>query len=318
MSDADANGPRLRALDGLPLHSRVAILAPSVVRFLWRIDKTKRSRQALVMFGNFRVRRVLGVALSGLCLLIDAACSSSGGGTASMGSGGMTTTRGGSSGANSAAGATSGGAGNIGGSAAVSSGAGGAIAGGTNVGGSALGGNAGAGGSPSGGSAGSGGAVATCTPGTGTTDIDGDTVLDNHTCLTWQKTIHATGQNWLAENQYCDDLTQGGFSDWRMPTLEELASWPIHGPDGGNIMTSPRYVGPTWTDEQKNGDFHLCMRTFYQAGCGWQGSQNVYGTVCVRGQGTNLTAFDKVCDNTCTTHLTAYGCTGADCFVPWQ
>lgn len=274
-----------------------------------------------MMIGNFRFPLVQGLGFSALCLLIDAACSGSGGGATierpTIGSGGMTTTSSGSSGANTAAGAASV-AGNVGGSAVAGSGAGGAVAGGTNAGGSAPGGNAGASGSPGGSSAGSGGVVAICTSGTGTTDIDADTVFDNHTCLTWQKTIHATGESWVAEAQYCDDLAQGGFDDWRMPTLEELASWPLKGPDGGNIMTAPRYVGANWTDEQKNGDFHVCMRTFYQAGCGWQGSQNVYGTVCVRGQGQNLTSFDKVCDNTCTTHLAAYGCAGPDCFVPWQ
>jgi hypothetical protein len=272
------------------------------------------------MLGNFPFRLAKSFALSALCSLIGAACSSSGSGTpqrtSSGGSGGAETTGGGgSSGALAAGGAMSGSAGST---TAASAGASGAGAGSASSGGSPSGGSGGVAGVSNGGSGGIGGGASSCTPGTGTTDIDGDTVLDNHTCLTWQKTIHATGQAWTAENQYCQDLTQAGFDDWRMPTLEEIATWPIAGPDGGNVMTAQRYVGAGWTDEQKNGDFHLCMRTFYQAGCGWQGSQNVYGTVCVRGQGANLTSFDHVCDNTCTMHLAAYGCMGADCFVPWQ
>jgi hypothetical protein len=271
------------------------------------------------MFDSLRLRLAPGFGLSALCLLVGVACGNAGGsGTtqriSSGGSGGTAT--GGGSGTPATGGSTA--SGGVAGSATATGGAGGNGMGGAAAGGASgapgAGGATGVSGTSNGGSAG----AVSCTPGTGTTDIDGDTVLDNHTCLTWQKTVHATALMWADENQYCQDLTQGGFDDWRMPTLEEISTWPIKGPDGGNIMTAPRYVGADWTDEQKNTQFHVCMRTFYLAGCGWQGPENVYGTVCVRGQAANLTSFDSVCDNTCTMHLAAYGCTGADCFVPWQ
>jgi hypothetical protein len=162
-----------------------------------------------------------------------------------------------------------------------------------------------------------------CVTGTGTTDIDPDTVLDNKTCLMWQKTNHTAGDNWSQANQYCDMLVQAGFDDWRMPTWEELYTWPIPGPSGGNLLTAPRYVGATWTDMQKATDFHVCMRTFYGAeGCGWQGYANTYGTVCVRGVGKNLPSLGQSC-MTCAQHLAADGCQPGvngqtDCFVPWN
>jgi len=165
--------------------------------------------------------------------------------------------------------------------------------------------------------------TAECTPGVGTTDIDGDTVRDNKTCLVWQKTVHATGMLWPEENHYCDTLIQAGYDDWRMPTWEELYTWPIAGPSGGSLLTAPRYVGSNWTDMQKNTDYHVCMRTFYgQEGCGWQGYANTYGTVCVRGVGTGLPSLGQSCSG-CAQHLSAYGCQpGAngqsECFVPWN
>ena len=48
------------------------------------------------------------------------------------------------------------------------------------------------------------------------------TVFDNRNGLEWQQTIPATGYTWANAKSYCEDLTYGGYSDWRLPTPKEL------------------------------------------------------------------------------------------------
>lgn len=50
------------------------------------------------------------------------------------------------------------------------------------------------------------------------------TVTDNVTQLVWQQSDSGQSHNWTDANAYCEDLTLGGLSDWRLPTLQELAS----------------------------------------------------------------------------------------------
>ena len=58
------------------------------------------------------------------------------------------------------------------------------------------------------------------------TDLGNGAVLDNVTCLTWQKT--ESPADTITNNQaYCDALntsSSAGYTDWRMPTRVEIAS----------------------------------------------------------------------------------------------
>ena len=49
-------------------------------------------------------------------------------------------------------------------------------------------------------------------------------VTDNYTKLSWQQTFSASRMAWSAGPDYCTSQTTGGFSDWRVPTLNELTS----------------------------------------------------------------------------------------------
>ncbi len=62
---------------------------------------------------------------------------------------------------------------------------------------------------------------------------NGDTVTDTRTGLIWeQKTDYATPDlrdknltyNWQQALEYCNDLNLGGHTDWRLPSIKELAS----------------------------------------------------------------------------------------------
>ena len=66
-------------------------------------------------------------------------------------------------------------------------------------------------------------------------------VTDDNTGLEWQRTTPATYSGctggdpvgstcqWQEAIDYCDGLTYGGYSDWRLPTRKELATLPDYG-----------------------------------------------------------------------------------------
>jgi hypothetical protein len=53
---------------------------------------------------------------------------------------------------------------------------------------------------------------------------DETTILDNNTGLMWQKTPSSEGLSWEEAETYCENLTLGGYDDWRMPSCKELFS----------------------------------------------------------------------------------------------
>jgi hypothetical protein len=57
------------------------------------------------------------------------------------------------------------------------------------------------------------------------TVLSDDDVRDNYTRLIWQRDGAASGLlSWNDAVSYCDALTLGGSSDWRLPTIRELAT----------------------------------------------------------------------------------------------
>jgi uncharacterized caspase-like protein len=52
---------------------------------------------------------------------------------------------------------------------------------------------------------------------------DNGTVLDTRTNLMWAEKDNGKDIHWLKANSYCENYRGGGYSDWRMPTQDELA-----------------------------------------------------------------------------------------------
>ena len=51
---------------------------------------------------------------------------------------------------------------------------------------------------------------------------DNETVLDTKTKLMWAAKDNERNVNWANAKKYCEDYRGGGYTDWRMPTQQEL------------------------------------------------------------------------------------------------
>ncbi len=54
--------------------------------------------------------------------------------------------------------------------------------------------------------------------------VSKDTVIDNRTGLMWAVNDNRDDINWQDSHGFCAKFRGGGFSDWRMPTQDELAT----------------------------------------------------------------------------------------------
>ena len=88
-------------------------------------------------------------------------------------------------------------------------------------------------------------------------------------------------------------MAQDGFSGWRVPAPEELATWPNLTVNDNAYITNPTYIPVAATvADGCTGDSHSCNITEYNAGalaCAWQGVGFAGPTVCVRGTATGGT-----------------------------
>ena len=50
------------------------------------------------------------------------------------------------------------------------------------------------------------------------------TWTDPATGLTWARQDNGTDVDWKLSSSYCADLHLGGYSNWRLPTIEEIAA----------------------------------------------------------------------------------------------
>jgi hypothetical protein len=56
------------------------------------------------------------------------------------------------------------------------------------------------------------------------TDNGDGTITDNVTGLFWAQDLSTSAYSWTDASEYCESLTLGGYTDWRLPTVKELWS----------------------------------------------------------------------------------------------
>lgn len=170
---------------------------------------------------------------------------------------------------------------------------------------SGTGGTDGSGGSPDGGTGGtSNDSDCTANP-SGSFVVDGDTVFDERTCLTWmQKDVQ--GHGYFDAEAYCESLSLGGYDDWRLPTAGEIVSIfkcdgtypPVVSPvvevftAGGDGLWTTTESGTIAGDEAKVCGAGQNSGQFYDFGK--VGAQN---TRCVRGAVTLPDRTDCLANN---------------------
>lgn len=70
------------------------------------------------------------------------------------------------------------------------------------------------------------------------TDNGNGTITDNVTGLVWQKQDDGLGKDWANSIAYCDNLSLGGQTGWRLPSLFELISIIDNGVSNPAINTT--------------------------------------------------------------------------------
>ena len=80
---------------------------------------------------------------------------------------------------------------------------------------------------------------------------DDETVLDTRTNLMWAAKDNGNDINWTKAKSYCEKYEGGGYTDWRMPTQNELADLYESAKDAGGYHLATTLITLTaccaWT-----------------------------------------------------------------------
>ncbi len=105
--------------------------------------------------------------------------------------------------------------------------------------------------------------------------------------LAWQTATAPSKYSWLEAKAYCGDLTLGGFSDWRLPSIEELEGTIDDAsekcPDIVAPLKATTFCDDYWSSTQLQGDTSSAWAVLFSYGYADQMPVNKTGRVrCVR------------------------------------
>ena len=135
----------------------------------------------------------------------------------------------------------------------------------------------------------------------GTSVENEKTVTDSNTGLQWQQTVFKKTYNLEKADKYCAELSYGGHDDWRLPTIQELASII----DNSRFVPSidPDYFPDTpvsdknetfyfWTSSSYAGEGNYAWAISFDSGVISRQSKNDGNFVrCVRGKKLAVNSF---------------------------
>jgi hypothetical protein len=114
------------------------------------------------------------------------------------------------------------------------------------------------------------------------------TVIDNVTGLMWQRQDDGVARTWDAATSYCTGLTLATFTDWRLPSEQELKTLVDYGqPYSGPAIDTTVFPGTNaanyWssTTNSWGGDYAWFV-FFGTDGSGYTGRYRSYYARCVR------------------------------------
>ncbi len=118
--------------------------------------------------------------------------------------------------------------------------------------------------------------------------VNGDgTITDPTTGLMWQQASASGTYTWAQGLSYCENLSLGGYSDWRMPTIKELAS--IVDLSKSSPAVNPEFFPDTqpsnyWSSTTSIDDpYRACYLYFKNGGDGGYIKYSSYSVRAVRG-----------------------------------
>ncbi len=121
--------------------------------------------------------------------------------------------------------------------------------------------------------------------------VSGDTVIDEGTGLVWQNDADVTSKRltWKDALAYCENLTLGGYDDWRLPNKIELLSIVDYTRYGPAIDTSVFSCESGWSSyywsstSYANSPDGAWAVGFYDGYAGWDFKDISFYVRCVRG-----------------------------------
>lgn len=97
-------------------------------------------------------------------------------------------------------------------------------------------------------------------------------VLDHVTGLMWQQSGSSQTKNWAEAYEYVQEMNKGsyaGFSDWRLPTIEELASLLESEHKNGDLYIDQVFDATQqwcWSSDKMKEDADRAWRVHFQLG----------------------------------------------------
>jgi hypothetical protein len=132
------------------------------------------------------------------------------------------------------------------------------------------------------------------------TDKGDGTIKDNLTGLTWQKVPNPDSLTWGNALTYAENLTLGGFSDWRLPNIKELQSISddkLVNPSVSTTFFPAIGVKKYWSSTSLPNQTTRAWYLYTQFGITTYDLKTVrLAVLCVRGSSSNTTAI-KETDN---------------------
>jgi len=111
-------------------------------------------------------------------------------------------------------------------------------------------------------------------------------VTDNSNGLMWADKTSANSMTWESAKTYCSDLSFGGYSDWRLPTIYELYSITDQRKTTSPFVNSNfRNISSSWYWSSTISKNYSSLSRFVHFDVGfddWNIQTDRYFVVCVR------------------------------------